>query len=158
MKDALKKKEVGACPSGSISEKTEVKATKPTSDSGKPSNKDKSKKNKSSEIPQVVSPPKKKRKIEEPVEKNGPWAVTEGTPSASPKKLKKPKHKKTEGDGPGSALASPIKDEAAAKESVKDVARSISDRAKNARQRAMSTSKGSKVDSRPRQKKPVAAS
>ncbi|KJA16858.1 hypothetical protein HYPSUDRAFT_71036 [Hypholoma sublateritium FD-334 SS-4] len=157
VKDALKKKASTAGPSGLSPEQPEVKTVKPLSESGKPSKKNRSKQNKSSEIPKVVSPPKKKRKIEQSLEINGPSAATEETPSAPPKRVKKPKHKKAEGDSPP-APASPNKDAPGAKESVKDVARSISDRAKNARQRAMTASKGSKDDSRPRRKKPVATS
>ncbi len=156
MKDALKKKELAVGASGSSPEKAEVKAPRPTSDSAKTSKKDKlRKKKKSSGFTEVVSPPTKKRKIEEPVEKSGLSTATEETLSAQPKKMKKSKRGKAESNGP--PPASPDMDVAVGKESVKAVARSISDRTKNARERAMSTSK-SKDDSRPRKKKTVAAS
>ena len=156
MKDALKKKELAAGASGSSPEKAEVRTPKPTSDSAKTSKKDKlKKKKKSSEFPEVVSPPAKRRKIEEPLEKSGPSTGTEETLSAPPKKMKKSKRGKAESNDP--PPASPDMDVAVGKESVKAVARSISDRTKNARERAMSASK-SKDDSRPRKKKPVATS
>ncbi len=156
VKDALKKKELAAGASGSSPEKVEVKTPKPTSDSAKTSKMDKLKKKKNSgELPKVVSPPTKKRKIEEPIEESGLSTATEEIVSVLPKKMKKSKLGKADSNDP--PLTSPDMDVAVGKESVKAVARSISDRAQNARQRAMSTSK-SKDDSRPRKKKPVAAS